>query len=249
MFHCYVCGKQLGALNLFRAHLKRHRDSGNLKSPVLCLQDSCKSSFSTLYNRFRHLATFHGSEKQEQVGLPTNGNDDNVEEVNWRDDGDAEVAVPKPDSDTDFMQNLQTEGVSLVTSLRANSSIPYGIISDVVSSFNHMADFLTSLIHQEAINSMHCVGISPSLAGQVAQNLESKLELYRKPLDFLATQYKCDTYFANHPLAVMPEAVPFGPQLESHDGSSSFVYDTFQYVSVHKTLNCILQMLPMLRHC
>jgi hypothetical protein len=50
-------------------------------------------------------------------------------------------------------------------------------------------------------------------------------------------------YFVSHPLAVMPEKVAFEPRLESHDGTSSFVYDTFQYVAEHKTLNSMLQNL------
>lgn len=117
-----------------------------------------------MYNFLRPLATFHGSEKYEQESSSANDNADGIEGVIWQDDSNAEVANRKHDSDTDFMRNLQTEGVSLVASLRANSSIPYGVISDVVSSFNHTAHFLKSLIHQEAMKSMCCVGILLSLA-------------------------------------------------------------------------------------
>jgi hypothetical protein len=94
-----------------------------------------------MYNFLRPLATFHGSEKYEQESSSANDNADGIEGVIWQDDSNAEVANRKHDSDTDFMRNLQTEGVSLVASLRANSSIPYGVISDVVSSFNHTRSF------------------------------------------------------------------------------------------------------------
>lgn len=243
MLHCYVCGKQLPTSNTFRAHLKRHRESGNLTSPILCLQGSCKSSFATLFNFFRHLSTFHGTDVHEEDCLTLDGFSDVSLGGTQQEDGSTESASPQADFDidTDFMQNIQTEGVSLVASLRANSSVPHSIVSDVVNSFNQMAGSLTSLIKQEVLKTVCSAGISPSLAGQIGQKLDSKLELCHKPLDFLATEYRCDAFFANHPLAVMPEMVAFGPRLESHDGSSTFVYDAFQYVSVRKTLNSLLQ--------
>jgi len=39
----------------------------------------------------------------------------------------------------------------------------------------------------------------------------------------------------------MPESVPYAARLESHSGCSRYVYDTFQYVSVKKTLGGLLR--------
>ena len=39
-------------------------------------------------------------------------------------------------SDVDFRQDIETEAVSLVAGLRANSSVPYSIVPEVVESFN-----------------------------------------------------------------------------------------------------------------
>jgi len=38
----------------------------------------------------------------------------------------------------------------------------------------------------------------------------------------------------------MPESVNYGPRLESHNGTTRCVYNTFQYVSVEKTLRGLL---------
>jgi len=63
----------------------------------------------------------------------------------------------------------------------------------------------------------------------------------RQPLDFLSSRYKQDNYFDNHHLAVKPESVVFGTNFCSQSGSTRMIYDTFQYVSVKKTLQSLMQ--------
>jgi hypothetical protein len=91
------------------------------------------------------------------------------------------------------------------------------------------------------MHSMSTAGIDLSVAGQVAGSVQATFEACSKPLDFLSTEYRQNSFFRNHPLAVMPETVAFAPRLESHNGSSGFVYGTFQYVSVQKTVQSLMQ--------
>jgi hypothetical protein len=71
--------------------------------------------------------------------------------------------------------------------------------------------------------------------------MTDKLSTCQMPLDFLSPVYKQDKYFEHHELFVKPEFVCFGTWYESHSGKSTLVYDTFQYVSVEKTLKSLLQ--------
>lgn len=239
MYFCYVCGKHCAhSTTSFLAHLKQHRSAGCLKLPVLCRQGNCKSSFPTLFNFSRHLKSFHNDDGPEPVASNDLFDFSSVIPFELVDNAaQAQVST----IEQDFLQDIRSEGISLVAGLRANSSIPYCIISGVVESFNHMATSLTSMVKKEVISSMTNVAIDPLIANTISENLESRLETCSAPLDFLSTGFKQDSFFKKHPLAVIPETVNFSPRLESHCGSSRFVYDGFQYISVQKTLASLMQ--------
>jgi hypothetical protein len=63
------------------------------------------------------------------------------------------------------------------------------------------------------------------------------------PLGFLSSRHSQDKYFnnRNHPIAVKPESVAFGTQMTMHDGNSKLMYESFQYCSVQKTLQSLMQ--------
>lgn len=100
---------------------------------------------------------------------------------------------------------------------------------------------MMSLVQVEVQNSLCDAGISKEIIDKVKSDLENRIDSCRQPLDFLSSRYKIDNFFAHHPLSVCPVSVPFAARLESHGGRSSFVYDSFQYVSVKKTLHSLLQ--------
>ena len=215
--------------------------------PIFCRQDRCKSSFNTIFNFFTHIKSYHETYycHADEAEHPCTSisvlmeTDDPYEDV-------SEMADVMPDvmpavTEHDFLLDIQNEGVSLVAGLRANSSIPYGVIPGIAESFNNMASSLTSFIHAEVISSLSSTGIDKNVIHKVTDSLDEKLGSCHKPLDFLSSRYRIDSYFAAHPLLVAPEPIQYVPRLESHGGSSGFVYDQFQYVSVKKTLSSLLQ--------
>jgi len=58
------------------------------------------------------------------------------------------------DHSSQLLDDIETEAVSLVSGLRANSSIPYSVVPNTVDCFNNMASSLTSFVQREVVNSL-----------------------------------------------------------------------------------------------
>ena len=245
MYNCYVCGLQAAkSVKLFQVHLYRHRDNGDLVMPIRCRQGNCKSSFNQLYNFMRHINAFHSDVVAgfaDECDQSVSGDDDDERGTDQPAECSSMVDLDKCVDSVDFFHEIQSEAVSLVAGLRANSSIPYRIVPQIAQSFNSMANSMMSFVQVEVASSLCDAGVSKDSIDEVKSNLDMRLDSCRQPLDFLSSRYKIDKFFACHPLSVCPVSVPFAARLESHGGQSSFVYDSFQYVSVKKTLQSLLQ--------
>lgn len=228
-------------VNELRIHLKRHRNMGQLTFPILCRQGGCKSSYSTIFNFIRHIESHHSN--GDLTTVLCYGDSNSVQNFNVCDDN-VEVIMPanesKPDVDEMF-RSIQTDGISLVAELRANSSIPYCVIPGIVESLNNVAHSVASLAQAEVLNILSETGVDSDIKDQIVGKFKSRLHNYQNPLEFLSTVYRQDSFFQSHPLAATAEQVNFSPRVESHSGVSRLKYDTFEYVSVQKTLNSLLQ--------
>jgi hypothetical protein len=203
-----------------------------------------------LFNFIRHLNTYHriSTERVSELAgfieeTPENLVlcDNNAPCINHLQGSSPNLDVVSSVNSLDFLQDVKAEGASLVTQLRANSSIPYGIIPTIVQPYNNMTGSLKCYFKEEFHKSLLLAGVDCAVIDQIFQEMQPKLELCNNPLDFLSTRYRIDSYFAGHPLMVQPESICYMPRLESHCGHSKFVYDEFQYVSIKKTLFNLLQ--------
>ena len=240
MFVCYVCCKAEPSIPKLRAHLQCHHVVGELQYPILC-QD-CKSSFTTIYNFIRHVSSFHGDKKGNADTVDVSESMDSCNEV----EDIAETLVNdscmvSESNISDLHKDLRVEGISLVAGLRANSSIPYTVVPEVVQSFNNMSNNLSSLVQAEAINCLNLAGVDGNIVRDVKCHLENKLKDIERPLEFLSSRYKQDSFFDSHELAVKPDSVTFGTNFCSSGGTTTLIYETFQYVSVQKTLQSLMQ--------
>jgi len=240
-YRCYICGATELSVPKFRSHLRRHQDLAEIKLPILCLQGNCTSSFCKIYNFMRHLDSFHGLETDARLmeSLTSNVNKSPTDataepDVSCEIGDDGSQCAASVDS---CLDDVRQEGISLVASLRANSSIPYNAVPAIVNSCNHMA---TSLVHCAEVAVLEAVGEAVDSAS-VTDAVHEKLKRCHNPLEFLSSVYKQDTYFEKHNLYVKPESVCFGSRFESHAGKSKLVYDTFQYVSVTQTLKNLIK--------
>lgn len=109
--------------------------------------------------------------------------------INHIQDSSPNLDIVSSVNNLDFLQDVEAEGASLVTQLRANSSIPYGIIPTIVQSYNNMAGSLSCYYKEEFNKSLLLAGIGRAVIDQILQKMQLKLELCNNPLDFLSTRY------------------------------------------------------------
>lgn len=242
MYNCYICENQLDSVPTFRSHLQTHLIVGDLTLPIKCRQGQCKSTFNKLFNFVRHLQHFH-VDCQNVVDNCPSSSTVSVCEITADDmssECDTDLPVIHRKRDRDCVQSLQQDAAAMVAALRANSSIPYAVITDIVQSVDNMIGTTVDFCHTEAITLLRDAGSDDSVLTTVHCALKQQRDTLNRPLSFLSTRYKQDQFFDTHPLAVKPETVVLGQRYETRGGATHLVYDTYQYVSVEATLQSLL---------
>jgi len=114
----------------------------NFVTTTNCVQEGYRGSFSTV--NIRHVNAFHRCECSappvdvDPTPLTTyDGNDDTCLSNGM------EHFVPPS------LNDVESEAVSLVCELCANTSIPHNIVPRVIQSFNNMAYSLTKFVHPQ----------------------------------------------------------------------------------------------------
>jgi len=246
MYVCYLCCDKvtLESVDKLRFHLLRHKDNHELELPIRCKQGNCMSTYTTVFNLIRHINTHHALMSTVSKHQPSSCDDSegngasNTFSLRCMDFDDV---IDEQEGEASSIQDFETEAVSLVAGLRANSSVPYGVVPAVVDSFSSMTASMISVVKSEVSRCLRDKQIDCSVVSQVTEDIQTRLVECAKPLTMLSTRKKQDNFFDKHPLTVAPVPLYFAPRLESHGGSSSYVYDSFQYVSVKKTVNSLLQ--------
>jgi hypothetical protein len=209
-FLCYACSTEFNTISEIQCHLQCHNNLGELPCPIKCCQGTCRSTFTKVFNFVRHLKAYHNTPDRGSTDTedPTASHETSTVDVFEGDSdfsGDLPCVITK--NAVNCLADLKAEGTALVASLRANSSIPYGVIRGIIESFNHMLDRTVSSVHGEILKTVQKCGISDDDVRIVQTAMVRQAETLHEPLDFLATRYKQDKYFDDHPLAVKPETI------------------------------------------
>ena len=190
MFACYICNANSDTVDKLHLHLQRHECAGELTLPIRCLQENCTSTFHSLWNLKRHVTNFHRLSKNARTCSfdLTNSNDCSViSNVTF------DHTLPEKRQKCSIF-DVHQQGVSLVASLRSNSAVPGNVVSHVVQSFNHITQAAADYLKQQILEPLQAVpGFSPALLSQFEESLSN----VERPLDFLSTRYKQDSYFAS----------------------------------------------------
>jgi len=241
MYICYVCASQFVSIWKFRNHLQTHLVLGDLTRPVKCRQGECTSTFTKLFNFVRHLRQFHPPSKNfTDTSAPAVATAVQTLTGDVRMEYDTDLPVIHRRCDKDCRSNLQQEATSMVAALRANSSIPYSVIPEIVQSVDSMIGTTVDFFHSQTVNLLLDCGVSDEVLTTVKSSLQQQCDTLNQPLSCLSTRYRQDQLFDAHPLAVKPETVVLGHRFESRNSVTRSVYDSFQYVSVEATLRSLL---------
>jgi len=248
MFTCYICSETSVLLSNFRVHIQRHVELFEHVTPFKCCQGACQSSFSTVFNFFRHLRSYHLADDDSNACFQALSNSDNAmhcEDSITVEDSDMDVLADVPLIHSEQVRlslaDIQSEGTSMVAALRANISVPYSIITGIVESVNSMISTTVSVLKSETMEALRNAGVGNNILSEVDNVLTRHCDTLHQPLSYMSTRYKQDQHFDQHPLAVKPETVVLGSRNETRQGVDRLVYDSYQYVSIEATLRTFLK--------
>ena len=123
----------------------------------------CKSTFLHTYNFFRHIEKFHSSNKVSPVDTDIQISQSVVSNTACNDTSSVANISPQHlsqvngencdsrNSPKDLLKSIQMEGIALVASLRANSSIPYAVIPQIVDSVNKICETDVEACHYDYV--------------------------------------------------------------------------------------------------
>ena len=141
-----------------------------------------------------------------------------------------------------YCANLNTivqEAAALVASLRANSSIPYSIIPNIIQCDRQLLKIQASNTRNNMINCINSLNLQQDFQKELLSTLEQCCGEAELTLSNLSKRLKQDLFFENHPLFVKPDSEVFELRYEYIQNENQLVYDTFQYVSVEANLRSL----------
>ena len=237
MFLCYPCNEEVDIISgkEITQHLRFHEVRDGLKYPLSCLQPNYKSgSFAAINSLVKHFNQFHSDEfkivpsKKRMLAsslLP-------IGEKNPPSPPNEDNPCPK----RNINYNIRDEVLALLSSLWANSSVPHSVILEVAKTCNNIERIATD----RALNIV-CDSLSEIENGaEICTDKRSKIEAALTPTKIPHTTYDIGQHFENHHLFIKPKTVFLGNRFEHriNNGQSvdMLVQDTFEYISVKKTL-------------
>ena len=228
--------------------MNNHNLLGQISLPIRCLQTGCHSYFVKLYNLYRHIEKFHC--KTINLRETTNcivSKLPKIENVSINVNHDIECyqnQLKLSNDNNKYCANLNTteqEAAALVASLRANSSIPYSIIPNIIQCARQLLKIQASNTRNNIINCINSLSLQQDFRKELLSTLQQCCEEAEETLSNLSTHHKQDLFFEKHPLFVKPDFGIFGLHYEYIQNENQLVYGTFQYVSVEVTLRSLCQ--------
>ncbi|XP_065672248.1 uncharacterized protein LOC124815486 isoform X2 [Hydra vulgaris] len=213
----------------FMLHIKGHEITGSLKLPFRCMQMQCSENCKKGNYNFDLDNTISNENNLDQIV-------DNENNFNNTNNNIDKLYTQQASNEENY-----AVAVAMVAELRANSSIPFCVMPDIISSYNVMTHCsLSDLSNKICLTVQEIKGISETSKQALLNKLMPILDNARSPLEFIKTRYQQDSFFEKHQLYAKPESVLFGQSFECHNGKDRLMYDSFQYVSIEATLRSLL---------
>ena len=244
---CYECKRSFHDCVVFKSHMQTHELLGQLSRPVKCAQPSCSSYFQKLFNLFRHIQKYHSHTSVQQIYNLLDSTQNikfwNTTSVyNFQVDTEFETDRPMGDNSVNLKAivnkqtdnlTVQSQAISMVASLRANSGIACYVIPDIVNSCQSMINNTIEGIKN------HILRLIP-LSADFSFKINDICNKYFNTLEFLSTKYKQDLFFESNPNFVKAEECSFGDRKELKGEKFKTIYNTFQYISIERNVRSLL---------
>ena len=258
MFDCPACQSVIlvYSIHQVRSHLHRHKLLGQLKHPIECNQNGCKTKLSRVETFVVHFNRVHAGDidamtssaselHEEEIanGEGTYADSDRIESENW-------AEVSREELLRDAMTRIRTKmrGVkeafelhvsNLVLELFGNPVIPYSIALKSIAMVKSVVELIvletTRIFKEEEAES-----VIPGVGG-IISDFEGLLHFFRE----VNSYYKVKKLMERHPYFVKPSQVVLGYRDELRYNTASLsapfplvkrIPNYAYYVSVEETV-------------
>jgi hypothetical protein len=253
MVTCFICKSQFSDLSLYMAHLKIHSHEGKLLTPAYCIDCNTEPQFGTTTKLRTHLAQKHFKE-----GVELNSNVSGRENVSVQESENFFVQEPamqwEPSSCNSDSRNVFPDINEMISENfleKINECIFIGILglkSDPRLSEAQLDRFLQifSKIYKQIFSSVqNLVDVLLNLSNiKEKQQINIKMKKLNSIFDDYSSKYKQLKIIKNCERFVDSETVFLGDRidtiLKNNAQQITNKKETFEYVSIRKTLESVL---------
>ena len=253
---CFKCKKQFLntgklSLHLRSFHLLTSHDN------FICYQDGCRQSFTLINSLLKHINRYHKNDDVQQ--LPVDENDDRqpvIENVVNPDDGsDDDISLDEentdPAGDAEEVSEIldpelmKKDAASFILHMRGTAAATLTSVKKYVDATESLVANNVGVLKHQVIDLLQRNNIN--LDSDDVQSVLSNFDSVSDPFEGLRTVDQQNKYFNEHCNLVQPETLSLpGSRYDQHLDKSSctlkqnLVTETYQYISITKTLQAIL---------
>jgi len=246
---CFKCSKELPALKDLCRHL-RHGHLLYEPAPISCAEGSCCRTFTRYNSFYRHVSTCHLQRSLlRSPPLGTSNVSSNastcsasisVEPVVSSQPDSYCTSLPSGITTCQNTQEITDFAAQFLLSVVSSSSATLTQVRYVKESVSDLFSSTANIVRQSALdllNSAECYDHGK------AKNLLDNLDKLSKPFAAVDSAYKLEKYVSKLPSYVAPVEHRLGQRWQGVNSQQQqkLKDDTFVYVSVQATLQCILR--------
>jgi hypothetical protein len=247
---------EITSIDSVKAHLKAHLDRCQLKSPICCQQNGCKSQFTYYDTYIRHYRDFHiGNDNslEDLVDTSVVRNEtsssrahtpdasSSCEELPYQDVADFNGHGDEEGTDVFDISGIKQQAIKMVIGMRGKTSVPYSFTTEILTYTTHLVNTVVDSI----------IG-SVKLWSNTVTNLENSIEQLvvhgeqvKKIIPSLNSDYKINKLFTQHPQFVLPESRTIWKTSKERLTVDGIVTkektETIQYISIKSTIRALFR--------
>lgn len=248
---CFKCCKELSTLKDLCRHL-RHGHLLYEPAPIVCAEGGCCRTFTRYNSFYRHVSTCHSQSAPQH--LPSFAAGSALLEADVCETGGSVNIAHQPSvssgcsksvctvSSSESVRDIKQLAAQFLLSLSSCSSMTLSQVNFVKESVSDVLSSTIDIVRQSTVDLLGNVASSPGDAK--VQNFFSILDKLSKPFDGVDSTFKLEKYVSTLTSYVAPVEHKLGQRWHGVDSQhqQKLIDDKFVYVSVRKTLQCILHL-------